>query len=210
MLHMKYAQPPRPYRMKARAEAAARTGRAILSATVELWRERPLDEITLQSIAERAGVSVQTVIRRFGSRDGVVAACIEEDAAGIRTERDQAPAGDRVRALEILLEHYERDGDAVLRTLALEERVAAAGAVAEAGRAAHRAWCARVFAPFLPAPTADGHGTRLDAFVAATDLYLWKLLRRDLGRSPDEARMAVAALLDGLAALPLPSPPGPP
>jgi len=31
---------PRPYRQTARAEAAAQTGRHILSAAVALWRER--------------------------------------------------------------------------------------------------------------------------------------------------------------------------
>jgi AcrR family transcriptional regulator len=204
---MKSHSPPRTYRMKARAEASSRTAQRILAATIELWRERPMDEVTLQAIADRAAVSVQTVIRRFGSREGVVAACIDSDAAGVRTERDQAPVGDVDGAVEILIAHYERDGDAVLRTLALEERIAAAEAITEAGRAAHRAWCARVFAPYLPAPGADGHDTRLDAFVAATDVYLWKLLRRDLGRSAGETKLALRALLDGLAALPLPPTP---
>lgn len=203
---MKSPALPRPYRMTARAESAARTANHILTATVELWRERPLSEITLQAIAGRAGVSVQTVIRRFGSRDGVFAACVEDDAAGIRGERDQAPIGDVERAIEILLAHYERDGDAVLRTLALEERVESAAAIARAGRAAHRAWCARVFAPYLPPSDGPGHDARLDAFVAATDLAVWKLLRRDLGRSPDEAKAAMRALADGLAGL-SPTPP---
>lgn len=204
MSNMKSHAPPRTYRMKARAEASSRTAQRILAATVELWRERPMDEVTLQAIADRAGVSVQTVIRRFGSREGVVAACIAEDAADVRLERDRSPAGDVEGALEILLGHYERDGDAVLRTLALEERMAAARTIAEAGRTAHRGWCARVFAPYLPAPGADGHDVRLDAFVAATDVYLWKLLRRDLGRSVNETKLALRALLDGLAGLPLP------
>jgi AcrR family transcriptional regulator len=198
---MKETQPRRPYRMQARSEAAARTGRRILAAAVALWRERALDEITLQAIAERAGVSVQTVLRRYGSKEGVVAACIEGDAAGIRTERDEAPVGDVDRALAVLLRHYERDGDAVLRTLALEGRVAAAAAVAEGGRAAHRAWCARVFAPSLPPPDDRAYDARLDAFVAATDLSLWKLLRRDLGRSAAATADALRALLQGLVAL---------
>jgi AcrR family transcriptional regulator len=190
--------------MAARAEAAARTVRGILAATAALWRERPLDEITLADIAERAGVSVRTVIRRFGSREGVVAACIEADAAGIGAERGQAPAGDVEGALAVLLAHYERDGDAVLRTLALEATVAEAKAVARAGRAAHRAWCERVFAPHLPPSGDDAHAVRLDAFVAATDVYAWKLLRRDLGRSAEETGRAIRALVDGLAALPRP------
>lgn len=184
--------------MTARAEAAAETARRILAATVALWRELPMDEITLQAIAERADVSVQTVIRRFGSKEGVIAACIERDAAGIRAERDRAPVGDVDGALEVLLRHYERDGDAVLRTLALEERVQAAHEAVEDGRAGHRAWCARVFAPYLPAPDTDGFDRRLDAFVVATDLYVWKLLRRDLGRTETETKQTFRVLLQGL------------
>ena len=72
-----------------------------------------------------------------------------------------------------------------------------ARAVAEAGRATHRAWCARVFAPALPGPDAPAYAARLDAFVAATDLSLWKLLRRDLGRSAAETKAVLLALLRG-------------
>lgn len=192
--------------MTARAEAAAQTARDILMAAVELWREHPFDEISLQAIAERAGVSVQTVLRRFGSKEGVVAACVEEDVAGVRTERERAPVGDLEAALEILLRHYERDGDAVLRTLALEDRVQVAKTVADTGREAHRAWCARVFAPFLPPPDHDAYTARVDAFVAATDVYLWKLLRRDLARSADETKQVIRTLLDGLIYHPHPKP----
>lgn len=190
--------------MAARAEAAARTGRGILAATAALWLERPMDEVTLAAIAERAGVSVRTVIRRFGSREGVIAACIEADAAGIVSERDQAAAGDVEGALAILLAHYERDGDAVVRTLPLEETVPEAKAIVQAGREGHRAWCARVFAPYLPPHADEAYGVRLDAFVAATDLYAWKLLRRDLHRSAEEAARVIRTLVDGLLALPHP------
>ena len=188
--------------MAARADAAARTARDILTGTAALWRERPLDEITLAAIAERAGVSVRTVIRRFGSRDGIIAACIEADAAGIISDRDQARTGDVEGALRVLLMHYERDGDAVLRTLPLEHELPEAKTIIQAGRDGHRAWCARVFAPFLPPPADAAYGTRLDALVAATDLYAWKLLRRDLQRSADETAQVIRMLVDGLLSLP--------
>lgn len=206
MSDMKHPSPARGYRMAARADAAARTAEDILAATAQLWRERPLDEITLAAIAERAGVSVRTVIRRFGSRNGVIAAAIEADASGIVAERDQAAAGDVEGALAILLAHYERDGDAVLRTLALEETVPEAKAIAAAGRAGHRAWCARIFGPHLPPPGNDDHDVRLDALVAATDLYVWKLLRRDLGRSLEETTKVMRTLVDGLLSPPPPHP----
>jgi AcrR family transcriptional regulator len=188
----------RPYRMAARAEAAARTARRIVEAAVALWHEGSVEAITLEAIAARAGVSARTVIRRFGSRDGVMEAAIASESARIAAERDAAPSGDLEGALEALLRHYERDGDAVLRTLALEESVDLARSIVETGRAVHREGCARWFATHLPPPDDPGYGTRLDAFVAATDIYVWKLLRRDLARSPRETFEVIRTLVHAL------------
>jgi hypothetical protein len=105
-------------------------------------------------------------------------------------------------ALNILLAHYERDGDAVLRNLAVEEKIPIAKVVADEGRRVHRQACERVFAPYLPDADHPTYGTRLDAFVAATDLYVWKLLRRDLRRSADETRQVFLSLINGLINLP--------
>ena len=59
----------RTYRMGARAEAAAETGRKILRATMESYRERFYDQVSLEDIAERAGVTVQTILRRYSCKD---------------------------------------------------------------------------------------------------------------------------------------------
>ena len=72
----------RPYRMRARAEAAAETGRRILEAVIELHRERFWDQVSLEDIAERAGVTVQTVIRRFGNKERLIDAAAEHHAEG--------------------------------------------------------------------------------------------------------------------------------
>lgn len=188
----------RPYRQAARAEAAEQTRQNVMAAAVRLWRRRDWDQVTLAEIAEEAGVTTQTVLRRFGSKDGVIDACLAERASGVEARRDAAPVGDPDGALEVLLAHYEADGDDVLRTVGLEERSEVARRIVQHGRRFHRQWCARVFAPYLPAPSASGHERRLDAFVAATDLYLWKLLRRDLGRTPAQTRDVLATILAGL------------
>mgnify|MGYP001195818174 CR=1 FL=1 len=199
--NMKLEQPTRQYNMTARAEAAEQTERNILAAAVALWRDHHIDDITLQMIAGRAGVTVQTVIRRFGSKDGVIVACIERDASGIEAQREIAAPGDVAQALDDLLAHYERDGDAVLRTLSVEDRFPIARTITEEGRRVHRAACARIFAPYLTIGD-EAYQTRLDAFVAATDIYVWKLLRRDLGRTAAETRQAILALINGLIDLP--------
>lgn len=194
---MKKERRTRPYRMMARAAATARTRREILDSAYRLWREQPLDELTLQDIADGAGVTVQTVLRHFGSKEGVIEAGLREDIGEVQSGRNEAAVGDLESILDVLLPHYESDGPAVLRTLELEGRVEAARLLAEGGRAAHRKWCERVFAPYLPA---DGptRTARVDAFVAATDLYVWKLLRLDLGKSLEDTREAIRVLLRGL------------
>ena len=189
----------RPYRQKLRAESAEQTRRAIMQAAVALWREGDWDAVTLARIAERAGVTTQTVLRRFGSKDGVVDACLAERASGVEAVRDRARVGDVRSAVEALMAHYSRDGDAVLRTLAMADRSRAAARIVAHGRAEHRRWCARVFAPFLPSPRAQSYRARLDAFVAATDIYLWKLLRRDLGRTQTQTRDALVHLIRGMS-----------
>lgn len=201
---MKSDAPARPYRMTARAQAAEQTAQNILAATVALWKEISIEQITLQMIAERAGVTVQTVIRRFGSKDGVIEACIERDSTGLAAERAEIPVGDVTAALDTLLAHYERDGDSVLRMLAVEEQYPIARKAAGAGRQIHRQTCARIFAPYLPASEHKAYSVRLDAFVAATDIFIWKLLRRDLGRPADETKRVFRHLVDGLIALPIP------
>ena len=62
----------RTYTMTTRAEAAERTRVGILDAMVGLATSRMLVDISLDDVASAAGVSVQTVLRRFGSRAGLV------------------------------------------------------------------------------------------------------------------------------------------
>ncbi len=113
----------RPYRMKARAEAAAETGQRILEAVIELYNERFHDQITLDDIAERAGVTVQTVLRRFGSRDELLKTTAEWVQGRATQQRGEAPAGNIFGAVDNIVAHYEEIGEGTLRLLAQEERV---------------------------------------------------------------------------------------
>ena len=77
---MNIARQTRPYRMVTRAQAAARTGERILDAAVEVFFEEPSARISLEEVARRAGLTVQTVIRRFGGRDGLLAAAAARES----------------------------------------------------------------------------------------------------------------------------------
>jgi AcrR family transcriptional regulator len=181
----------RPYRMRARAEATAETGRRILEAVIELHRERFFDQVSLEDIAERAGVTVQTVIRRFGNKERLIEAAAEEGKRQVIRQRDQAPVGDVEGAVKNLVDHYEEWGQSALRLLAQEERVAAFRSVTDAARAFHYEWVERTFAPLLAKRTGAARRRLLAELIAVCDVYFWKLLRRDMGLSREQTQLAI-------------------
>lgn len=187
----------RSYRMVARAQAAARTGERILDAAVEVFFEEPTTSISLDEVARRAGVTAQTVIRRFGGRDGLLAAAAEREAGRVRRERE-VPAGDIDAAVRVLVEHYERTGDVVLRMLAEEARSEALRAVVDQGRRMHREWCEAVFAPALVGRGASERARRLAQLVAICDVYTWMLLRRQSGLSRKQTELALGELVNAV------------
>ncbi|MCA1734971.1 MAG: TetR/AcrR family transcriptional regulator, partial [Actinobacteria bacterium] len=178
--------PRRPYRMKARAEAAAETAQRILQAVAELHSERFHDQITLEDIAERAEVTVQTVLRRFGSKDELVEATAQWVHERVTAQRREAPARDVAGTVDNLLEHYSDTGTGTLRLLAQEDRVPQFGPILELGRQGHYRWVEETFRPFID--EAD-HPERLRAqLIALTDVYVWKVLRLDLALEIDQVR----------------------
>jgi AcrR family transcriptional regulator len=181
----------RSYSMGVRAEKAEATRQRILEVTRALFDSRSTD-FPLERVAADAGTSVQTVLRAFGSKNGLL-------MAAIGSVRGQPLAPDRVPdsvddAVTQLVGDYEEIGDRVIRMLAEERRVAGFAAAAADGRANHRAWVEAVFAADLDAVPAGRRQALLTALLAVTDVYVWKLLRRDLALD----RAAVEATVRGL------------
>jgi AcrR family transcriptional regulator len=189
----------RPYRMRARADAVARTRRRILQAAFDLANEKASVEIVLSDIAERADTSVQTVLRHFGSRDGLFGALTAFARDEIVEER-AAPVGDIVAAIEVIFDHYEMRGDVVLRLLGQEFGDERVRAVTEQGRQTHREWVELVFAPQLGARAEAARDELVDLLVVATDVYTWKLLRRDRRLDRVQAQARVRHLIDAVLA----------
>jgi AcrR family transcriptional regulator len=186
---------PRSYRMQARAVSAAATAERILDAAVQVYWENDGDELSLDEVARRAGVSVQTVIRRFGGKQGLFTAAVDRETERVRRERGEAPVGDVAGAVHVLLESYETTGERMLVVLAEEHRTPSTAVILERGRALHREWCARVFAPALAGLTGTERKRRLAQLVAVCDVYTWKLLRRDAGLSRRQTELAMVELL---------------
>ena len=183
--------------MRARADAAEQTAERVMDAAIALWRAGPFEDITLQEIADRAGTSLSTVMRRFGSKDGLAEAVLRSDRVGTQAGRDAVADGDLPGAVRMIVADYELNGDAVIRMLALEERVPAVAGLLQAGRAGHRAWVQEAFADRLPAAGPE-RDQAVALHVAATDPYVWKLLRRDMAMSREDTIEAMRRLVDGL------------
>ncbi len=188
----------RPYRMTARADAAEGTATRILDAAEELFWSRPVQKISLDAVGARAGVTTQTVIRRFGSKEALVAAAANRAVERVVRQRDEAPVGDVAGAVANLLDHYEEMGDRALRLLAEEDTSPTMAEIAEIGRTMHRRWVARTFAPQLARCAPAARRRRLAQLVAVTDVYVWKLLRRDAGLSRPQLARAIEELVLGL------------
>ena len=195
MTNMKSSE-RRSYRMVARADAAIATADRILDAAVAAFWERPSDQISLEEVARRAGVTVQTVIRRFGGRDGLLAAAGEREARKIEAQRNQAPVGDVSGAVRVLVEHYEAFGDRVVRMLAEEAHNPRLREVVDRGRQVHHDWCERVFQPVLLQLGRAERERRLAQLVAVCDVHTWALLRRGSRLSRGQTELALIELLE--------------
>ena len=189
----------RTYTMTARARSVEQTRIRILDATAELYSERLAAEIGLEQIAERAAVSVQTVLRHFGSRDGLVEAALAHALTSVEEER-RVPVGEPDAAVRAIVEHYEARGDGVLLMLAQERSHELMRRVTDDGRRMHRTWVEEVFAPYVA--DADDPETLADLLVVATDVYAWKLLRRDRGLSRNQTESRMRALVGAVLTTP--------
>ena len=83
-------------------------------------------------------------------------------------------------------------GDLLIQRLGDERRRPAMKPALDAGRANHRAWVEKIFAPMVEGEPRRSHLT-LDAITAATDVYVWQKLRRDMGLSRTGPRRSCAA-----------------
>lgn len=188
----------RAYVQTTRAQAAQETGERILAAAYARFRTGWYDEVTLDQIAAAAGVSVQTVIRRFGSKEGLVRALTDQVNPQVRAQRDAAPVGDLRGAVANLVEHYESEGATSLHLLHQEQRVPAFAEVTDLGKRLHAEWCARVFAPWLDGRTGVDRRRRVAQVVAMCDVYTWYLLRRQQGLSRRQTEQALVEMLEGV------------
>jgi AcrR family transcriptional regulator len=188
----------RPYRMSARAKAAAATAERILDAAVDMFTDRPYEDVSLDLIAAEAGVAKRTLLRRFESKDALFGVAMQRAVGEMVEHRDAAPVGDVAGAVANVVGQYERWGTNRLRLLAQEDRIPVVAEWVQGGRTYHWDWVERVFAPQLRGQRGSARKRRVAALVVLTDVYTWKLLRRDLGLSRADTERTMIDLIEKL------------
>jgi AcrR family transcriptional regulator len=180
--------------MRARATSAEATRRRILEVLGAMLRTRFRSEIRLEDVAAGADVSVQTVLNVYGSRSALLDVALEGLLAELRAQRLRAEPGDTAGGMAALVDHYEQFGDLVIRNLAEQ----ADPELIETGRAGHRQWVQRQFAPQLASVNPTRRRSVVDALVCGCDVYTWKLLRRDMRRSRSDVEATMRAIVEAL------------
>jgi AcrR family transcriptional regulator len=188
--------PKRRYRMSARADAKAATRERIIDTADAVFLRSPDEGSSLEDVAKGAGTTVQTVLRHFGSRDGLIEAVIRRASEPVRKERAHVPEGDVPAAVHNLVRHYERYGDMVLRLLAIEHRRPILRKATDRGREVHYEWVDNTFAPQLAALRGAARERRRAQLVAVCDVYVWKLLRRDMELGIPQTETAIVELIE--------------
>lgn len=183
----------RVYVQKSRAAATQTLRQAVSAAFYDFLLVRWVDEITLDAVAAASGTTRRTVIRLFGDKEGVLKAAIgllrSEGRSRFVLPKDVK--GDA--AVRALVEHYEVVGDVVLRLLAQEDLHLALRQAMDHGREEHRAWLLERFAAELGGQ--GRNGGKFAQLVIATDVYAWKLLRRDLRKTPEEVEHLISSMI---------------
>lgn len=186
----------RSYTLRARAVSAEATRRRILDVTVSLLTSRFRSDIRLEDVAAKAQVTVQTVINVFSSKSKLLHEALAGLLGEVRAQRLRAAPGDLAGGIAALVDHYEAFGDLVIRNLAEQ----ADRELIEAGRAGHRQWVQRQFAPYLGGLDAKRHRATVDALVCVCDVYCWKLMRRDMDRSRNETEATMRTMAKAIIA----------
>lgn len=188
---------PRPYTKVARAEAEARTRAALIDAAQRLFFERGQQGTSLDAVAAEAGVTKQTLLRHFRSKDGLMEQAFATAFDDVRDQRWEVPGDDVACAVDNLLDHYEAVGDRALKIDAMAGAEAVAVWVRRA-RELHYDWVDHAFGAFLRDLRGRDRARRRAALIALCDVHTWSTLSQHLGLGRAEVRATLILAIQGV------------
>lgn len=182
----------RPYRQLARAEGQARTREALMGVALEEFTNGGWEHVSLSALAAAAHVTKQTLLRHFGSKDGLLMQALASSAADMFAQRFSAPPGDVAGAVANVLDHYHAWGERSLRIGAwIDSGNPAPAGISRMARKVHHDWVDYAFAPQLERCEGEERTHVRAALIALCDVHTWWLLSHDLGMD----RAAVGGVL---------------
>jgi AcrR family transcriptional regulator len=196
------AQDPkqRPYKQVARAQAQQRTRDALIDTATSEFFEGNWLKASLDSLSARAGVTKQTLLRHFGSKDGLLMQALMRGAAQMRDQRWSTPTDDVAGAVDNVLDHYEAWGERSMRVGAWQSGPTMLAMLSQAARQFHYDWIEYAFAPWLEHLSGDARVRRRAALIALCDVQIWWILSHDLGLPRSEVHTILTDLIERLIA----------
>lgn len=196
---MKVETKPRPYKQVARAQARQRTRDALLDAaeTVFLrkgWEQGSVDA-SVEALAKSAGVTKQTLLRHFGSKEALLEQVVGRISKRVHDQMWAAPTDDVAGAVEKLLDLYKEWGEELLR-IGAAERSPAIAEIAQQGRELHYEWVEHAFGRWLDRLKGPARSRRRATLIALCDVHTWWLLSHDLGLSRREVQRILTEAIE--------------
>lgn len=186
----------RSYVMTARAAGAEETKARIRRYAAQVYLEGTAEEFTLEAVARLADVSIRTVLRAYPSKEELLDAALVDLSEGLVFMKPTAP-GNVPITVAAKFDIYESMGELVMRMLEDEQRRPALKPMVDRGRKIHRDEMKVAFAPQLERVHGAARKELLTMLVMLTDIYIWKLLRRDMGYSRPAAEAVVCKMIAG-------------
>jgi len=165
-----------------RRQSQERTRHALLDAAAEAFFDDRWAKASLNALSATAGVTKQTLLRNFGSKDGLLMQAVMRGAKQVRDQRWSTPTDDVAGAVENLLEHYEAWGERSIRIGAWQtNRPAALAVLSRAARQIHYEWVDHAFARWLEPLDGEAHTNLRAGLIALCDVQTWWILSHHLG-----------------------------
>jgi AcrR family transcriptional regulator len=184
--------------MVRRQQQSEATGARLLDAAWARFSTLSYEAVRLSDVAADAGVSVQTLHTRFGTKEELFTTAFRRWMAAQGQRRVVARVGDVDDIIRVLYDNYDDQGEIGLRIIAQEDRIAAIRTDTDAGRQWQRRWLAEVFEPFLSAASPEARADLHEALIVACDIHTWKLLRVEIGHATVDARRIVVGMIAAL------------
>ncbi len=188
----------RPYKQVARAQAQERTRDALIDAAKAEFFEGDWLNASLESLSAKAGVTKQTLLRHFGTKDGLLMKMLMRFGSEARDQRWSAPVGDIPGVVDNLIDHYAAWGPRSMRLGSWQGGPAMLSLLSQAARRFHYSWVEYAFAPQLKELRGKARARRRGALISICDVQVWWILSHDLKLPRAEVRAILIDLITRL------------